>query len=144
MAKNITLMGADYPQVPAVQLPQTGGGTATFYDINVVDDLNSTSADDALSANQGRILGNRTGHFRCYQVPANSNIEVDVSNPCFVFATETDTNFLVAYCGSSNVVTIAGQLSANSIQKTGTYKLKLTNGRGWVMNVWILTRATEV
>lgn len=32
MAKNITLMGADYPDVPAVQLPQTGGGTATFYD----------------------------------------------------------------------------------------------------------------
>lgn len=31
MAKNITLMGADYPGVPAVQLPQTGGGTATFY-----------------------------------------------------------------------------------------------------------------
>lgn len=31
MAKNITLMGADYPDVPAVQLPQTGGGTVTFY-----------------------------------------------------------------------------------------------------------------
>ena len=33
MAKNISLLGADYPDVPAVQLPQTGGGTATFYDI---------------------------------------------------------------------------------------------------------------
>ena len=33
MAKNISLLGADYPNVPAVQLPQTGGGTATFYDI---------------------------------------------------------------------------------------------------------------
>lgn len=38
MAKNITLMGADYPQVPAVQLPQTGGGTATFYDIDIKTD----------------------------------------------------------------------------------------------------------
>ena len=35
MAKNITLMGADYPDVPAVQLPQTGGGTAIFYDIDI-------------------------------------------------------------------------------------------------------------
>lgn len=35
MAKNITLMGADYPDVPAVQLPMTGGGTATFYDIEL-------------------------------------------------------------------------------------------------------------
>ena len=34
MAKNITLMGANYPDVPAVQLPKTGGGTATFYDVD--------------------------------------------------------------------------------------------------------------
>lgn len=32
MAKNITLMGANYSDVPAVQLPKTGGGVATFYD----------------------------------------------------------------------------------------------------------------
>lgn len=32
MAKNITLMGANYPDVPAVQLPKTGGGTARFVD----------------------------------------------------------------------------------------------------------------
>lgn len=29
---NITLMGASYPGVPAVTLPKTGGGIATFYD----------------------------------------------------------------------------------------------------------------
>lgn len=58
MAKNISLLGADYPNVPAVQLPQTGGGTATFYDINVIDNLNSESSTDALSANQGRVLNN--------------------------------------------------------------------------------------
>ena len=34
MAKNITLMGANYPDVPAVTLPQTGGGTATFGDVD--------------------------------------------------------------------------------------------------------------
>lgn len=35
MAKNITLMGASYSNVPAVQLPQTGGGTARFDDASV-------------------------------------------------------------------------------------------------------------
>ena len=30
MAQNILLMGADYPAVPAVVLPKTGGGTAKF------------------------------------------------------------------------------------------------------------------
>lgn len=32
MAKNITILGASYTDVPAVVLPQTGGGTATFFD----------------------------------------------------------------------------------------------------------------
>lgn len=45
MAKNISLLGADYPDVPAVQLPKTGGGTALFTDI---DDTTAT-ADDVAS-----------------------------------------------------------------------------------------------
>ena len=36
MAQNITLLGANYPDVPAVQLPITGGGTATFSDTRSV------------------------------------------------------------------------------------------------------------
>lgn len=32
MAQNITLLGASYPSVPAVDLPKTGGGTARFID----------------------------------------------------------------------------------------------------------------
>lgn len=34
MAKNVSLLGADYPDVPAVVLPQTGGGSATFTDVS--------------------------------------------------------------------------------------------------------------
>ena len=33
MAQNITLLGASYSDVPAVTLPKTGGGTATFTDV---------------------------------------------------------------------------------------------------------------
>ena len=33
MAQNITLMGANYSAVPAVNLPKTGGGTARFTDV---------------------------------------------------------------------------------------------------------------
>lgn len=33
MAQNITLLGASYSNVPAVQLPKTGGGTAKFTDV---------------------------------------------------------------------------------------------------------------
>ena len=44
MAKNITLMGANYPDVPAVELPQTGGGTASFTDVS---DTTATAGDVA-------------------------------------------------------------------------------------------------
>lgn len=33
MAQDISLMGASYSDVPAVELPKTGGGTATFTDV---------------------------------------------------------------------------------------------------------------
>lgn len=49
MAKNITLLGANYPDVPAVTLPQTGGGTATFYDISTVSFTATTSGSGNLS-----------------------------------------------------------------------------------------------
>lgn len=35
MAQNITLLGASYSNVPAVQLPKTGGGTARFDDASI-------------------------------------------------------------------------------------------------------------
>lgn len=42
MSQNITLMGASYSAVPAVNLPKTGGGTATFTDVS---DTTATAAD---------------------------------------------------------------------------------------------------
>lgn len=44
MAQNITLLGASYSAVPAVNLPKTGGGTATFTDVT---DTTATAADVA-------------------------------------------------------------------------------------------------
>lgn len=48
MAKNITLLGAQYLNVPAVNLPQTGGGIARF------TDTSPTTATDSDVA-QGKI-----------------------------------------------------------------------------------------
>ena len=38
MAQNITLQGASYTDVPWVDLPKTGGGTARFVDVSEMDD----------------------------------------------------------------------------------------------------------
>lgn len=34
MAQNVTLWGADYPSVPQITVPKTGGGTADFTDVS--------------------------------------------------------------------------------------------------------------
>ena len=44
MAQNVTLLGASYPNVPAVDLPKTGGGTARFTDVS---GTTATAADVA-------------------------------------------------------------------------------------------------
>lgn len=53
MAKNITLLGATYNAVPAVELPQAGGGTATFTDTSDAD----ATADDILQGKTAYVNG---------------------------------------------------------------------------------------
>ena len=49
MAKDITLLGANYPDVPAVDLPKTGGGTARFVDQDTKKDLQTAVSDPTAS-----------------------------------------------------------------------------------------------
>lgn len=44
MAQNITLWGASYSDVPAVELPKTGGGTATFVEEGELNHLYVSSS----------------------------------------------------------------------------------------------------
>lgn len=56
MAQNITLLGASYQNVPAVNLPKTGGGTATFIDQDdVVTYYVSSSEPTSSQGNNGDI-----------------------------------------------------------------------------------------
>ena len=57
MAKNITLLGASYSDVPAVTLPQTGGGTAIFYDLEEIYPVGSLYATETSTDNPATILG---------------------------------------------------------------------------------------
>ena len=56
MAQNITLLGASYSAVPAVTLPKTGGGTATFVDeTEIITYYTGTSAPSASRGEDGDI-----------------------------------------------------------------------------------------
>lgn len=56
MSKNITIWGASYSNVPAITLPQSGGGTARFTDCSVVTAVASDVAQGKIFvANDGTI-----------------------------------------------------------------------------------------
>ena len=56
MAENVTLLGVDYPDVPSVVLPKTGGGTAQFDDTTIAS--NAASASDITSGKKAYVNGN--------------------------------------------------------------------------------------
>lgn len=84
MAKNISLLGADYPDVPAVTLPQTGGGTATFYDVEVTD------GDPTLAWSTRSKVGTVNGTDLHVTMPGDPNALTDVSS---YFETGVTVNF---------------------------------------------------
>ena len=55
MAQNITLLGASYSDVPAVELPKTGGGMARFDDTTDAD----ATAADVLSGKTAYVNGTK-------------------------------------------------------------------------------------
>ena len=54
MAQNVTIQGASYSDVPAVELPKTGGGVATFTDV-------SDSTADVADVANGEVFYNAGG-----------------------------------------------------------------------------------
>lgn len=108
MAQNITLMGASYSAVPAVTLPKTGGGTASFTDVT---DTTAAAADVASGKYFYTAAGVRTQGTNSGGGGTSKNVQVLQST--------SRTN-------SSSLTKVLGDLT---VSKTGTYDIYWSGGR---------------
>lgn len=99
MAQNITLMGANYSAVPAVELPKTGGGVARFDDVTVTT---ATAADVA----QGKVFVASDGTITTGTASGGASKNVQIAQGVNRVATTSYT-------------AVSGQTL--TVEKSGTY-----------------------
>ena len=138
MAQNISLMGAEYTDVPAVVLPKTGGGTAQFDDTT---DANAT-AEDVLTGKTAYVNGKKiigTGN-----VGGNQMAE-DYTNVVVKGGTLTDfewtvpstaTVYLSSISNRVTNVTIHGGKTFNSTTPVTTGIISCPDVTTGVGNMW--------
>ena len=77
MPKNVTIMGATFSDVPAVTLPQAGGGTARFTDT-------SPTTAGAVNVENGKVFidaaGNQITQEMAHRHPLSVSTETSISN----------------------------------------------------------------
>lgn len=115
MAQNITLMGASYSDVPAVTLPKTGGGTASFTDVT---DTTAVASDVASGKYFYTANGTRTQGTNSGGGGTSKNAQTMQST------TRTTSTSYTRLCGDLTV------------SKTGTYDVYWTFFRSSTSGTW--------
>ena len=108
MAQNITIQGASYSAVPAVTLPKTGGGTASFFDVS---DTTAAASDVASDKYFYTSAGVRTQGTNSGGGGSSKNVQVYVG-----YASKKASSY-----GATSVTL--------TCSKTGTYTISWTAWR---------------
>lgn len=149
MAQNVTVAGASYSDVPAVELPKTGGGTATFYDADFKT-VSQTLTNITSSVDETRVENGNS--FYCELTPTSGYVissitvtmgGVDITDQVFKAGTGAKTitangtyaasaDGLSGYTAVSvNVSGGSASLGTKSITTNGTYNASSDNLDGY-------------
>lgn len=127
MSQNITLMGASYSAVPAVTLPKTGGGTASFTDVT---DTTAAASDVASGKyfytaagvrTQGTSSGGATVKTKTGTFTGNGTRTIDVTcdfEPDIVYFTSNPGT--TASSGTVAAIIVRGMMAATRYRNNST------------------------
>lgn len=130
MAQNVIINGVTYSNVPEVDIPKSGGGTAKFYDTAGADmasgDLltgktgyGATGAISGSMANNGSTSGTISTKAGTVTIPAGYTTGGTVSLASSAISDLISTNLLTG----KTVLGVAGSLAMPSISQDGTTKI---------------------
>lgn len=130
MAQNVVINSVTYSNVPEVDIPKSGGGTAKFYDTAGADmasgDLltgktgyGATGAISGSMANNGSTSGTISTKAGTVTIPAGYTTGGTVSLASSAISDLTSANLLAG----KTVLGVAGSLAMPSISQDGTTKI---------------------
>lgn len=129
MAQSVVINSVTYADVPSVQIPKSGGGTATFYDTS---GASSVSASDVLSGvtvygASGEVVGSMTNNGGTGGTIGTVNGTYTIPSGYTSGGTVSLTN--VSDCQAANILSgktilgVSGSLSMVSVSQDGTTKV---------------------
>lgn len=157
MAKNITLMGASYTDVPAVNLPQTGGGTARFTDASVTTAVEADVASGKIfikadgSTATGTASGGGGGGLTLIQTTAlgalstSSTSAADTGKTITLASTTNFTNYDLLIVDISVDTPTNGRHTStvSQVLLTGTSNVSTKNTYAVASNKWNSKRSSS-
>lgn len=128
MAQNVVINGVTYPNVPEVDIPKSGGGSAKFYDTSTAD----AAAGNILNGKKaygtsGEIVGNMANNGSTSGTIGTVNGTVSIPEGFTSGGTVSLTN--VSDCVSSNILSgksilgVSGSLNMVSVSQDSTTKV---------------------
>ena len=130
MAQNVTINGVTYQNVPEVDIPKSGGGTAKFYDTAAGDAAaaeilsgkkayNASGEVSGSMANNGNVSGTISTKAGTVQVPAGYTSGGTISLLAAAIADLVAGNLLAG----KTVLGIAGALTLPTVSQDATTKV---------------------